>query len=118
MVSRIAVGVVALIAVMPGVAAAQSPAEPKMAEYRTQIDDIDRQIVDLLNRRAAIVERVGNLKKEAGLPVAVPAREQQVLDRVVEAGKKGPLPPATLRRIYGVILEEMRTWESLGSPRR
>ena len=83
-----------------------------LEEYRTQIDGIDRQIVELLNKRAVIVSRIGQIKKEAHLPVTAPARERQVLERVVESGKGGPLPAATLRRIYEVILREMRNWEA------
>ena len=83
-----------------------------LEEYRTQIDGIDRQIVELLNKRAGIVNRIGQIKKEANLPVTAPARERQVLEQVVESGKDGPLPAATLRRIYEVILREMRTWEA------
>lgn len=90
---------------------AQSGMDARLAESRAQIDGIDRQIVELLNRRAAVVEQIGAIKKKAGLPVAAPAREQQVLDRVVEAGKKGPLPPAAMRRIYQTILHEMQSWE-------
>jgi chorismate mutase len=84
-----------------------------LEEYRAQIDGVDQQIVELLNKRAAIVQRIGTVKKEAGLAVAAPAREQQVLDHVVEVGKTGPLPPATVRRIYEVILWEMRAWEAI-----
>jgi chorismate mutase / prephenate dehydratase len=97
---------------------AQSPVEAKLAEYRTQIDGIDRQMVELLNKRAAIVERVGSIKKQANLPVALPAREKQVLEHVAEAGKNGPLPPETSRRIYETILQEMRTWEATNTSRR
>src|SRR3954469_3265608 len=83
----------------------------KLTQNRVQIDQIDRQIVALLNQRAAVVARIGDLKKEANLPVAAPAREEQVLNLAVENGKAGPLPPAAIRRIYQVILNEMRTWE-------
>jgi chorismate mutase len=41
----------------------------------------------------------------------VPAREQQVLDHIVQLGGAGPLPPDRLRRIYQVVIQEMRTWE-------
>jgi hypothetical protein len=34
-----------------------------------------------------------------------------VLDRIVQVGAAGPLPPDRLRRIYQTVLEEMRTWE-------
>ena len=94
-----------------GLASAQSVDE-RLAEQRRQIDAVDQQIVELLNRRASIVHRVGEIKKEAGLPVSAPGRERQVLDRAAENGKAGPLPPAVLRRIYETILLEMRTWEA------
>ena len=101
-----------LITLWAGAATAQTPVKARLEAYRAQIDGIDQQIVALLNERAGIVERIGTVKKEAGLPVAVPAREQQVLEQVAEAGKPGPLPPAILQRIYQGILREMRTWEA------
>jgi len=97
---------------------AQSPVDKQLAECRAEIDTLDRQIVTLLNQRAAVVHRVGVIKKQAELPIAVPAREAQVLDRVTAAGKDGPLPGDVLRRIYSTILLEMRTWEAAEAARR
>jgi len=115
MIQRRLLNTALLILVCAGAAAAQPATKARLDEYRTQIDGVDRQIVELLNKRAAIVQRIGSVKKEAGLPVTAPAREQQVLDQVVKAGKTGPLPPAAVRRIYEVILREMRTWEATGN---
>jgi chorismate mutase len=56
------------------------------------------------------VADVGKIKREAHLPVTVPAREQQILDHIVQVGGTGPLPPDRLRR-YQTVLQEMRTWE-------
>ena len=88
-----------------------SDPDTRLASCRKQIDDTDRQIVALLNRRARIVAEVGKIKREAHLPVAAPAREQQVLDHIVQVGGAGPLPPNHLRRIYETVLQEMRSWE-------
>lgn len=88
-----------------------STPETRIASCRQQIDDTDRQIVALLNQRARIVAEVGRIKQEAHLPVTASAREQQVLDHIVQVGSPGPLPPDRLRRIYQTILREMRTWE-------
>jgi chorismate mutase/prephenate dehydratase len=103
-----------LICVFADAAASQTAAKASLEAYRTQIDGVDRQIVALLNKRAAIVRKIGDVKKGAGLAVAAPAREQQVLDHVVQVGKTGPLPPAAVGRIYEVILREMRAWEATG----
>ena len=78
---------------------------------RKYLDKIDQQIVALLDQRARIVAEVGKIKQEAHLPVAVPAREQQILDHIVQLGGAGPLPPDRLRRIYQTVIQEMRTWE-------
>jgi chorismate mutase len=88
-----------------------SDTETRLAACRKQIDDTDQQIVVLLNQRARIVAEVGKIKHEAHLPVAAPAREQQVLDHVVQMGATGPLPADRLRRIYQTVIQEMRTWE-------
>ena len=82
-----------------------------LSTVRKHLDEIDQQIVALLNQRARIVAEVGKIKQEAHLPVAAPAREQQVLDHIVQLGGAGPLPPDRLRRIYQTVIQEMRTWE-------
>lgn len=104
-----------LISVCIGTVVAQPAPKAHLEEYRSQIDGVDQQIVELLNKRAAIVQRIGIVKKEVGIGVAAPGRERQVLDHVVEAGKAGPLPPEIVRRIYETILREMRTWEAIGN---
>ncbi len=91
---------------------AQEPPQARLAECRKQIDAVDAAIVKLLNERAALVERVGSIKAEAGLPVSAPGREQQVVERAAESGKAGPLPPQVLKRIYEKIVQEMRDWEA------
>jgi hypothetical protein len=50
---------------------------------RKYLDEIDQQIVALLNQSARIVAEVGKIKQEVHLPVADPAREQQILDHIV-----------------------------------
>jgi len=74
---------------------------------RVEIDAIDRQIVALLNQRAAIAEKIGDTKQAAGLPVVEPAREKQVIEKV--AGySEGPLSRESLGAIYERIMLEMR----------
>ena len=43
-------------------------ASPDLAHLRVQIDDIDQQLLDLLNRRARVAEQVGEVKKREGTP--------------------------------------------------
>jgi chorismate mutase len=94
--------------------ATETPAgtQDRLAECRRQIDDLDQRIVELLQQRARVVEEVGNIKREAHLPVTVPSREEQVVERAQELAKGGPLPPEAVGRIYQKLVEEMRNWEN------
>jgi chorismate mutase/prephenate dehydratase len=84
----------------------------QLAAYRDQIDSLDQRIVELIQERARVVEKVGNIKREAHLPVTVPSREQQVIEKAQALAKDGPLPPESVGRIYQKLVEEMRNWEA------
>lgn len=72
---------------------------------RDQIDDVDRQMVELLARRLALVEQVGVVKSQHGLPIYAPDREAAMLaSRRAEAESKGV--PADL--IEDVLRRTMR----------
>lgn len=85
--------------------------QDRLAGCRRQIDALDQRIVELFQQRARVVEEVGNIKREAHLPVTVPSREEQVVERAQELTKGGPLPPEAVGRIYQKLVEEMRNWE-------
>ncbi len=70
---------------------------------RRDIDQLDAEIVELLNRRARVVVKVGKLKANDGSPIYVPQREREVLDRIT-ADNKGPLPDKTLRAIWRELM--------------
>ena len=85
----------------------QEEARSRLAGLREEIDAIDQRIVDLLNQRASIAERIGDTKEAAGLPVIEPGREQQVIERVA-ARNRGPLEHDAVKKIYECIMLEMR----------
>jgi chorismate mutase len=86
--------------------------QEQLAAYRQQIDSIDQQIVELFQQRARLVQEVANIKREAHLPVTVPSRERQVVEKAQELAKGGPLPAEAVGRIYQKLVEEMRNWEA------
>ena len=86
--------------------------QDRLAGCRRQIDALDQRIVELFQQRARVVEEVGNIKREAHLPVSVPSREAQVVEGAQELPKGGPLPPEAVGRIYQKLVEEMRNWEA------
>jgi chorismate mutase len=74
---------------------------------RKAVDLLDRQMVDLINKRAAVAHEIGRLKREARLPIYEPGREKDVLDNVTKANQ-GPLPDHDIVSIYERIMDMMR----------
>jgi chorismate mutase len=101
------------LAVMTLLAHATDCATPERLEVcRQKIDSLDQRIVELIQQRARVVEEIGSIKREAHLPVAAPAREKQVIEKVQELAKGGPLPADAVGRIYEKLVTEMREWEA------
>src|SRR5215472_2409425 len=76
-------------------------------ELRIRIDDLDRQLVELLSERARAAQMIGHLKAATSLPVYEPTREK-VIYANVRAANKGPLPDIELTHIYERIIDVMR----------
>ncbi len=85
-----------------------SESKDQLDTYRSQIDLLDRRLLDLLNERTAIVEQIGRVKQERQLAVYEPKREDQVYANIL-AHNRGPLPPEAVKRIFERIIDEMRT---------
>jgi len=84
---------------------------PELDHLRDAIDQVDRKILDLLAERVRLVLAVGDLKRERGMPVFDPDREDRVLaDLAARAG--APLEPGMVRRVFERIIEESRGLEA------
>lgn len=53
-----------------------------LESLRTDIDQLDDQLLTLLNRRMELVRRVGELKRTTNAVIYRPEREKQILDRL------------------------------------
>lgn len=93
--------------------AASNDMDP-LESLRRRIDELDRRVVALLNERAAHAIALGQVKKERGLPVYQPAREEEVLKNV-QACNDGPLEDAALRRLFERIIDESRRIERIAT---
>jgi chorismate mutase/prephenate dehydratase len=70
---------------------------------REQIDALDRQIVEILNKRLALAAEIGKLKRGSGGQIYVAEREDAVL-RKVTGFNQGPIKNEALRAIYCEIM--------------
>ncbi|MDC0602932.1 bifunctional chorismate mutase/prephenate dehydrogenase, partial [Aliiglaciecola sp.] len=59
-------------------------------ELRREIDELDSKLVDLLANRAKLTAKIGEQKSRTGMPIYVPSREAELIDkRCEEARQKG-----------------------------
>lgn len=77
--------------------------DAKLLPHRNAIDAIDREILELMNRRAAHARAIGELKGTG--VVYRPEREAQVLRRIKEMNQ-GPLPGEAVARLFREIMSE------------
>jgi chorismate mutase-like protein len=83
-----------------------------LRECRERIDELDRRILDLINERTRIVERIGQVKRRLDLPIYEPKREDEVFANVT-GHNRGPLPPEAAKRVFERIIDEMRTVQKI-----
>lgn len=79
-------------------------AEGRLAELRQRIDQLDKELVELLNERARVVVEIGHLKRRTGnMQIYSPDREHEVLRHVTELNE-GPLKNQTLVAVYKELM--------------
>jgi chorismate mutase / prephenate dehydratase len=87
----------------PEARVADVPPGKEMREIRLKIDAVDEEIVRLLDRRAWLARRIGEIKHQNGLAAYAPARERAVLDRVA-ALSEGEFPKRGLQAVFREII--------------
>jgi chorismate mutase/prephenate dehydratase len=78
-----------------------------IARWRKRIDEIDRKLVRLLNRRAECSLAVGRIKDAAGLRLFHRQREREISQNVIRANR-GPLTGRALDRLFTELLRLTR----------
>ena len=89
--------------VKPEAGDAVPPPREEMETLRAGIDSVDEEIVRLLDRRAWLARRIGEIKHQNGLAAYAPARERVVLDRVADLGE-GEFPRRGLQAVFREII--------------
>ena len=83
---------------------ARQDEDPVIRQFREQISDNDRAIVDAVNKRLKLVAQVKTYKESRGLGFLDPEREEWMLQYLARANR-GPLSDAGLRELFGQLLD-------------
>jgi len=88
-----------------------SVSNAELLALRMQIDQVDRELLALLNRRAQFALEVGEIKKHEGSVAFRPEREAQVIDGL-KAANGGPLMTDSVAPIWREIMSACRALET------
>src|SRR5215475_8847915 len=80
-------------------------------DWRSRINELDRELLQKLNERARIALKVGESKKEAGVSLCDHTREREVIETMCGANE-GPLDDRAIIELYRAIIHESRRIQS------
>jgi chorismate mutase len=78
--------------------------------WRSEIDKMNLQLVELLNRRSRCAIEIVKIKQKMNLGIYDPKREDEVI-RLVQEATRGPLSKAAIKRLFERIIDESRRVE-------
>ena len=78
----------------------------KLEELRQKIDNIDRELIEVLATRMAIVEKIGDYKKENNVTSFQVKRWDEIMKNRSELASKMRLNPEYISEIFKIIHEE------------
>lgn len=79
---------------------------------RREIDRLDDELLRIFNARAGLALKIGEVKKEKGLPVYDPQREKRIFERMKTANP-GPLEDGAIVRLFERVIDESRRLERI-----
>lgn len=84
----------------------------ELSSLRTKIDQLDKQLWDIITQRVNTAREIGEWKRENGEQVLQPERYQQVLNRCLELGKQQGLSETLIREVMEALHKESVRVES------
>ena len=81
--------------------------DPHILKVRREISDLDRALVDLVNKRLRLVAQLKRYKEEHGIGFVDLAREEWML-QYLQRANRGPLSQDGLAQLYHDLLGLMK----------
>ncbi|MBZ4188884.1 chorismate mutase [Niabella beijingensis] len=107
MIKKIICGVSFFFCLYNGKAGAQDLLKKDtISYYRSQIDSLDRQLIDLLGQRMEAARAIGMYKMDHKIGVVQSARFDEVLNAAIQRGRTWQLSEAFVRAFYNDIHKE------------
>lgn len=78
----------------------------RMNKLRTQIDEFDSKILEILGGRMKIADQIGSLKKEKNVAILQNKRWQEILDKMIAEGSQKGLSEDFIVQLFKAIHQE------------
>ncbi|MBC1357868.1 bifunctional 3-deoxy-7-phosphoheptulonate synthase/chorismate mutase [Listeria booriae] len=77
---------------------------PNLEELRAQVDALNIEVLEAINKRANLVQEIGKIKGMQGVIRFDPVRERQMLNAITDANK-GPFEDSTIEKLFKEIFK-------------
>ena len=78
----------------------------RMTKLRTQIDDLDAKLLEILGKRMKVAEKIGSLKKEKNVAILQSSRWHEILGKMVLEGEEKGLSEEFVLKLFNAIHQE------------
>ena len=82
-----------------------NPEEMDLDELRTEIEDIDREIVELVARRTYVADTIADVKAERNLPTTDESQEERVMQRAAENAERFEVDANLVKAVFRLLIE-------------
>jgi len=82
-----------------------NPDEMSLEELRTEIREIDREIVEVIARRTYVADTIAQVKDEQGLPTTDEKQEARVMERAGENAEQFDVDANLVKAIFRLLIE-------------
>jgi len=77
-------------------------------DYRLQIDDVDSELLRNIAKRLELAEGLGQFKRDNGIPIYHPEREEEVIADRIDQGSALGIPEEITRSIFRILIDKSR----------
>ncbi|WIV67993.1 chorismate mutase [Natrialbaceae archaeon AArc-T1-2] len=86
-------------------ASERTPEQMELDELREEIQEIDRNLVELIARRTYVADSIAQVKAAEGLPTTDAKQEERVMERAGENAAQFGLEPNLVKAIFRLLIE-------------
>ena len=73
-------------------------------DYRMEIEEIDKSIIELIDKRIGITKKIFEVKRKEKRPIRDPDQEGRVLRRAMDLASERNLDAGAIKNIYEILI--------------